>query len=78
VELPVVASRVQEIARQLVVRSPESSSPPDEMTRVLAAAGRSSVQIARTLQVSMGWTTSREQIDRAVEMLANACDSADF
>jgi cysteine desulfurase len=78
VELPVVASRVQEIARQLVVRSPESSSPPDEMTRVLTAAGRSSVQIARTLQVSMGWTTSREQIDRAVEMLANACDSADF
>lgn len=78
VELPVLASKVQEIARNLVVRSPEASSPPCEMTRVLTAAGRSPSQIARTLQISLGWTTSREQIDRAVEVLADACDLAKF
>ncbi|MAI73474.1 MAG: cysteine desulfurase [Rhodopirellula sp.] len=78
VELPVLASKVQEIARDLVVRSPEASQPPCEMTRVLAAAGRSPEQIARTVQISLGWTTSREQIDRAVELLADACDSAKF
>lgn len=76
VELPVLASKVQEVARELVVRSPETDSPPCEMTRVLAAAGRSSRQVARTMQISMGWTTSREQVDRAVELLASACDSA--
>ena len=78
VELPVVASKVQEIARELVVRSPEADLPPCEMTRVLTAAGRSPRQVARTLQISLGWTTSREQIDRAVEVLAAACDSATF
>lgn len=78
VELPVPASRVQEIARDLVVRAAEASLPPCEMTRVLTAAGRSPEQIARTLQISLGWTTSREQIDRAVEELAGACDSARF
>ena len=76
VELPVLASKVQEIARELVVRSPEADSPPCEMTRVLTAAGRSSRQLARTMQISLGWTTSREQVDRAVELLAAACDSA--
>ena len=75
VELPAAASKVQGIARQLVVRSPESGSLSDEMTRVLTAAGRSSSQVVRTMQVSLGWTTSREQIDRAVEMLADACES---
>jgi cysteine desulfurase len=78
VELPVLASKVQEIARELVVRSPEADLPPCEMTRVLAAAGKSSSQVARTLQISLGWTTSREQVDRAVELLASACDSARF
>jgi cysteine desulfurase len=77
-ELPVLASEVQEIARELVVRSPEAGLPPCEMTRVLTAVGRSPGQVARTLQISLGWTTSREQIDRAVEVLAAACDSARF
>lgn len=78
VELPVLASKVQEIARELVVRSAEADRPPCEVTRVLAAAGRSPEQIARTMQISLGWTTSREQVDRAVEFLVAACDSARF
>jgi cysteine desulfurase len=78
VQLPAVASKVQGLARQLVVRSAETDAPPDEMNRVLTAAGRSPGQIARTLQISLGWTTSREQIDRAVDMLADACDSANL
>ena len=78
VELPVPAVQVQETARDLVVRSPESGQPPCEMTRVLSATGRAPAQIARTLQISLGWTTSREQIDRAVELLAEACESAGF
>ena len=52
--------------------------PPDEMTRVLEAVGRAAGQIDRTLQISLGWTTSREQVDRVVDMLAEACDSADL
>lgn len=78
VELPVPAVQVQETASDLVVRSPESGQPPCEMTRVLSATGRTPAQIARTLQISLGWTTSREQIDRAVELLAEACESAGF
>lgn len=78
VELPVIASKVQELARELVVRSAEAGQPPCEMTRVLTAAGRTPAQVSRTLQVSLGWTTSREQVDRAVELLAEACDSAGF
>jgi len=69
---------VQETARDLIVRSPESGQPPCEVTRVLSATGRTPAQIARTLQISLGWTTSREQIDRAVELLAEACESAGF
>ncbi len=78
VELPVAASVVRRAARQLVVRTAEPGPPPDEMARVLEAVGRAPGQIDRTLQISLGWTTSREQVDRVVDMLAEACDSADL
>lgn len=76
IEMPSDARRIQKAARQLVVALPQSDSPPDEMTRVLRAIGRNDKQIGRTLRVSIGWTTSREQIDRAVNLLAEASECA--
>ena len=74
IELPVDARKVQQVARRLVVCTAQSRTPPDEMTRVLQAVGRTEKQVSRALRISLGWTTSREQIDRAVEMLADACE----
>ncbi len=76
IEMGCEARRIQQAARQLVVASAQSGSPPDEITRVLRAIGRSEKQIGRTLRFSVGWTTSREQIDRAVDMIAEACECA--
>ena len=75
-ELPVAARDAQRRGRDLVFTTGRSSNPPDEMTRVLRAVGRTESQIARTVAISLGWTTSRDQIDRTVELLAEACDSA--
>lgn len=75
-ELPVAARGVQRLARDLVFSTSRSTTPPDEMTRVLRAIGRTEPQIARTVAISLGWTTSRDQIDRTVKLLAEACDSA--
>ena len=74
VEMPVDAKRIQQSARQLVLATAQSDTPPDEMTRALRAIGRTNSQIGRTVRLSLGWTTSREQIDRAVDMLAEATD----
>lgn len=69
------ARRLQESARELVMASPQSDDPPDEMTRVLRAIGCSDTEIRQTLRVSVGWTTSRDQIDRTVELIAEAWDN---
>ena len=74
VEMPGDAKRIQRAARKLVLATAQSDDPPDEMTRTLRAIGRSESQIGRTLRVSLGWTTSQDQIDRAVELLAEAWD----
>jgi cysteine desulfurase len=74
VELPCGAKRVQKSARQLALATAQSDAPPDEVTRALRAVGRTQSQIARTLCMSIGWTTSHEQIDRTIELLADACD----
>lgn len=73
-ELPCRARQVQRVARQLVFTAPLSAAPPDEMTRALRVVGRTESQIARTICVSLGWTSSQEQVDRAVELLAGACE----
>lgn len=70
------AKRIQKSARQLVVAAAQSQSPPDEFTRVLRATGRTDPQIGRTLRFSVGWTTSRDQIDRAVNLVAEAYEYA--
>lgn len=74
VELPASARQVQRFARQLAVASSQSSTPPDEFTQALKGVGCNDSQIGRTMRLSVGWTTTRDQIDRAVELLADACD----
>lgn len=76
IEMDQQARRIQRAARQIVVASAQSSSPPDAITRTLGAIGRNNQQIGRTLRFSVGWTTSREQIDRAVDLIAEAHECA--
>jgi cysteine desulfurase len=75
IEMPGNAKWIQRSARKLVMATARSESPPDEMTRALRAIGRSTSQIGRTLTISLGWTTSHDQVDRAIDLLADACDS---
>lgn len=75
IELPGDAARVARTARQLVVATPRSSAPADEMTRCLQAIGLSPQRIGRCLRVSFGWTTSQEQTDRAADLMAEAWDT---
>ena len=74
VEMPGDARRLQRAARNLVMATAQSDTPPDEMTRTLRAIGRTDVQIKRTLRISLGWTSSQEQVDRAADLLAEAWD----
>ncbi len=75
IELPAEARAVQRSARELIFATALASSPADEMTRCLQAIGRSEFQIGRTIRLSIGWTTSREQIDRTIELFAEALDA---
>ncbi|MEX0824664.1 MAG: cysteine desulfurase family protein, partial [Pirellulaceae bacterium] len=70
------AQRIQAAAGRLVFLTARSASPADEMTRCLRAVGRTDEEIARTIRISFGWTTSREQVDRAAELLVDAADYA--
>ncbi len=74
-EWPGDANRLIKVARQLVVATARTASPADEMTRCLQAIGLSPARIGRCLRVSLGWTTSEEQVDRAADLLAEAWDT---
>lgn len=74
IEMGCEARRLQKAARHVVVASAQSNSPPCEVTRVLRAIGRTEKQIGRTVRFSVGWTTSREQIDKTVDLLAEASE----
>ncbi|WP_146602551.1 cysteine desulfurase family protein [Novipirellula aureliae] len=74
IEMPCEASRIQKAARQLVFATAQSIEPADEMTRSLQAIGCSEAQIRRTIRISLGWTTSRDEVQRAASLLAEACD----
>jgi cysteine desulfurase len=75
IEMPGPVHRLLKSARQLAVATSLSEAPPDQMARALRAIGRSESQIGRTLSVSLGWTTTRDQIDRASSLLAEAWDT---
>ena len=74
IELPADAKRIQKYARELAVATAQSLSPADEFTRTLRTIGCSDLQIGRTVRISLGWTTSCEQIDRATSLIAEAYD----
>ena len=74
IELPVEASRVARRVRQLVMATPRATAEADEMTRCLEAIGVSKERANRCCRISFGWTTSQEQVDRAADMLAEACE----
>ena len=74
-EMPIESSRIQRAARQLVFATAQSGAPPDEFTRAARAIGRSEAQIGRTLSVSLGWTTSQDEIDQAADLLAEAVET---
>lgn len=61
-------------AKGIIVGIPRASNPADEITRCLAAVGLSPERINRCMRLSFGWTTSEDQIDRGVEILAEAWD----
>ncbi|WP_153555332.1 cysteine desulfurase family protein [Roseimaritima sediminicola] len=74
--LPTAAHHLQRVASPLIVATAQSAAPADEMTRCLAAIGMAPPQIRGALRVSIGWTTSQEQIDRAADLIAEAWDQA--
>lgn len=73
-ELPAEAHRIVRSARHLVLATPQASAQADEMTRCLQAIGLPTERIKRCCRISFGWTTSQDQIDRAADILAEACD----
>jgi cysteine desulfurase len=75
IEMPGSAQQIQKSARQLAFATAQSGTPADEMTRVLRAIGHSEARVGRAIRLSLGWTTSRESIDRAVDLLADAWDA---
>ena len=74
IEMPREARCLQQTSRELAVAIAQSTLPPDEFTRSLRAIGRSDSQIGRTIRISLGWTTSNEQIERAAFLIAEAFD----
>ena len=75
IEMPCEARRIQKAARQLVFATAQCDSPADGFTRSLQAIGKTDAQVGRTIRLSIGWTSSHEQVDRAIEMLVEACES---
>lgn len=76
IELPVRARQVQRSARELIFATALSASPADEITRSLRAIGKSDQSIARVIRISIGWTTSHDQVNRAIDIFAEALDLA--
>ncbi|MEO1529293.1 MAG: cysteine desulfurase family protein [Planctomycetota bacterium] len=74
IEMPREARCLQQTSRELAVGIAQSTLPPDEFTRSLRAIGCSDGQIGRTIRISLGWTTSTEQIERAAFLIAEAFD----
>jgi cysteine desulfurase len=70
------AREIQRLTREIIFATAMSASPADEMTRCLHAVGHDPAEIAQVARLSIGWTTSEEQIDRVVQRLANAMETA--
>ena len=73
-EMPREARCLQQTSRELAVAIAQSTLPADEFTRSLRAIGKDDGQIGRTIRISLGWTTSAEQVERAAFLIAEAFD----
>ncbi len=67
--LPMPAASLVSLTRHVVVGHVRSFNPPDTFARTLLAAGMDRESIESTARISVGWTTSRDQIERAVELI---------
>lgn len=76
IELPCRARQIQRSARELIFATAVSASPADEITRCLRAIGKTEPSIGRVIRLSIGWTTSHEQVERAIDLFAEALDLA--
>ncbi len=76
IELPVRARQIQRSARELIFATALSASPADEITRSLRAIGKTDQSISRVIRISIGWTTSHDQVNRAIDIFAEALDLA--
>lgn len=74
-ELPCDASRILAKTQSVIGTHAMSTNPADEFARSLIAIGKPRVSIQRHCRLSLGWTTSEEQIDRAADALAAACET---
>lgn len=74
--LPIrVATEFNHATSDLVVSRPRCPQPQDWMTRCLVAFGLSEQEIACSLRISVGWTTSQDAIDQAADQIIRALES---
>jgi cysteine sulfinate desulfinase/cysteine desulfurase-like protein len=73
-EWPHNIGNLAKLAKGLIFATPRAANPADEITRCLQAIGLEQPRVDRCMRLSFGWTTSEEQIDRGVELLAEAWD----
>lgn len=73
IELPAgIVDSVFRRAAELTVRTASVFDPPDEFVRCLSAVGRDPAAIRRTMTISVGWTTSRDDVDMAASWICEA------
>ncbi len=76
ITLPIrVPLQFNKATSDLVISRPRCAQPQDWMTRCLVAIGLSEQEIACTLRVSVGWTTSQESVDQAADQIIRALEN---
>ncbi|QDV68786.1 Cysteine desulfurase [Rosistilla carotiformis] len=76
ITLPIrVSNQFNQATSDLVICRPRCPQPQDWMTRSLVAFGLTEQQIACTIRVSVGWTTSQETIDQAANHIILALEN---
>ncbi|XZE56910.1 cysteine desulfurase family protein [Planctomycetaceae bacterium SH139] len=73
-QLPREAMRVARSARQIIAAVASGTMPADEMSRALLSMGLTPQAMRHCCRISLGLTTSEEQLDRAADALAEACE----
>ena len=76
IELPMPAGSLVASTRHVIVGHVRSFEPPDTFARTLRAAGLERAAIESIARISVGWTTTADQIDRAVELIGSVAGCA--